>query len=192
MIPGDHEVFVDGGVLDLKTSINFIEWCQGKYDAIYAFEPDPQPYRKSAEILYGNSIFDTTKIHLFNAGLWSKSTELAFNVIGNGASRIAEEGLLRIRALSIDDVLHGKPATFIKLDIEGAELEVLKGAQNTIKTYRPRLAVCIYHKPEDIMEIPSFILSLVPDYKFYIRHYSTHQYDTVLLCVYQPNERGGL
>ncbi|MDR1086700.1 MAG: FkbM family methyltransferase [Endomicrobium sp.] len=69
------------------------------------------------------------------------------------------------------------------MDIEGAELDALVGAKDTIRKYKPRLAICIYHKPSDIIDIPLYILSLVPEYKLYIRHYSTYKWETVLYCV---------
>jgi len=69
------------------------------------------------------------------------------------------------------------------MDIEGAELQGLKGAKNIIVKNRPKLAICIYHKPEDILEIPLYLQSIVPDYKFYIRHYSNHDIETVLYAV---------
>ena len=77
----------------------------------------------------------------------------------------------------------GGGITFIKMDIEEAELNVLKGAEKLIKTYKPKLAVCVYHKREDIWEIPRLILSYVPEYKMYIRHYSLLKDETALYCV---------
>ena len=69
------------------------------------------------------------------------------------------------------------------MDIEGAELEALKGAEETIKRYRPKLAICVYHKPEDIVEIPKYILNINPDYKLYLRHYSDNAGETVLYAI---------
>lgn len=69
------------------------------------------------------------------------------------------------------------------MDIEGAELQALKGAENIIRRYRPKLAICIYHKPEDLYEIPQFIKSCHSDYKFYIRHYTDIFSELVLYAI---------
>lgn len=68
-------------------------------------------------------------------------------------------------------------------DIEESELEALKGAAETIKKYKPRVAISFYHKTEDILKIPSFILGLNPEYSLFIRHYSMLWFDTVLYAV---------
>jgi hypothetical protein len=63
------------------------------------------------------------------------------------------------------------------------ELEALKGAEKTIRRYKPKLAICLYHRREDFIEIPLFIKELVPEYKFFMRHYSDYAYDTILYAV---------
>ncbi len=88
-----------------------------------------------------------------------------------------------IEVTSIDKVLQGKEATFIKMDIEGSELAALQGAKETIQKYRPKLAISLYHKPEDMLEIPNYILNIVPDYKLYLRHYATNLWETVLYAI---------
>ena len=176
----ENDIFIDGGCYGVETSIDFINWCP-TYKKIYAFEPDNENYNKCRRVIEKNSIRD---IELFHAGLWSSNTNLNFTHLGdNGTgSCIENQGEQIIHVLSIDEVLNGSEATFIKLDIEGAELEALKGAKDTICKYRPKMAICIYHKPQDIFEIPLYIKSLVNEYKFSIRHYSTYLYDTVLYC----------
>ena len=82
----------------------------------------------------------------------------------------------------MDDLIKER-VTFIKMDIEGAELEALKGARNIITKYRPKLAICLYHKPEDIITIPKYIKSLLPEYKLYVRHYSNNTGEFVLYAV---------
>ena len=81
------------------------------------------------------------------------------------------------------DVCVSDPVTFIKMDIEGAELEALKGSSKIIKKYMPKLAISLYHKKDDILEIPLYIKELVPEYKLYIRHYSNAGVETVLYAV---------
>ena len=73
--------------------------------------------------------------------------------------------------------------TFIKMDIEGSEYQALLGAKQIIKEKVPKLAISVYHNPEDIVQIPRLILSLRKEYKFYIRHYSSTGFDTILYAV---------
>lgn len=69
------------------------------------------------------------------------------------------------------------------MDIEGSELAALRGAEKTIKKSKPKLAICVYHKPEDLITIPQFISSLVPEYKFFLRHHQYISWDTVLYAI---------
>ena len=76
-----------------------------------------------------------------------------------------------------------RKVTFLKMDIEGSELAALRGAERIIREQRPKLAICVYHKPEDLWEIPSLLLSYHPDYKLYLRHYSINETETVLYAI---------
>ncbi len=91
--------------------------------------------------------------------------------------------LASIEATSIDESVSGDKVTFIKLDVEGAEYEALVGAKNTITKHHPRMAISIYHKPEDIFTLPELIMEMEPDYKFYLRHYQMSRFETILYCV---------
>lgn len=73
--------------------------------------------------------------------------------------------------------------TFIKMDVKGSEVEALRGAEQIIRRQHPKIAVSIYHKPEDILELPALILSLRSDYHFYLRHCSFYDSETVLYAV---------
>lgn len=179
MIPQDGEIFVDGGCFDCGTEREFIKWCSGNYKKIYAFEPDSQNYERCSKRCRLENI---KNVELHNKGLWSCETELSFQETGNSCARVGE-GTIVIRTVSIDAVTEGEPVSFIKLDIEGAELEALRGAEQTICKYHPRLAISIYHKLEDIIEIPAYILSLYEGYKLYIRHYMLNENETVLYAV---------
>lgn len=182
MAPQEGEVFIDGGCYDCSTDKAFIKWCQGRYKKIYAFEPDAENYEKCLKMRQEEGI---ANIELYCKGLWDCETELSFEADGKQGSRIREQGvnIVKIETVAIDDVVDGEEVSFIKLDVEGAELKALQGAARTIRTYRPRLAICIYHKPEDIIEILEYILSLHDDYKLYIRHYQMCPNETIVYAL---------
>jgi hypothetical protein len=121
-------------------------------------------------------------VSVHNKGLWSAPATLPFAVWhGTSASAVSGEGEVSVEADTIDRLAPG--ATFIKLDVEGAELEALKGAAGTMRRNRPKLAVCVYHKPGDLFEIPLFIKSLAPEYRFYLRQHQPVACETVLYAV---------
>jgi hypothetical protein len=104
---------------------------------------------------------------------------------GTGTSHINTNVLIHtyIHTDKIDDIVLDKKVSFIKMDIEGAELEALKGAKNTIQNNYPKLAIAIYHKPDDLLNIPQYILSLNRNYKFYLRHYGYNSWETILYAI---------
>jgi len=184
--PLREEIYIDGGCYDSETILNFIHFA-GSYEKIYAFEPDSDLYNETEKQLYNCKI---KNVNLFQKGLWDKTEKLSFR----GGKEIQENfvhgkidanGTTHIETVSIDDVVSNDDAvTFIKFDIEGAELRALQGAKKTILKHLPRLAISIYHKPEDIVEIPAYILSLNPNYRLYVRHHSyITMYETVLYAL---------
>ena len=151
-------------------------------DKIYAFEPNHDKLsaisrrfdRLSSEwaIPRGNFV-------IVPKGAGDKKTTLG-GKIQNSQIVIGDSSECRIEIDTIDHVLNGERADFIKMDIEGAELSALKGAYHTIKKDMPFLAICIYHKSEDFYEIPLWLHENFPEYKFDCRHYSRSFAETVL------------
>ena len=88
-----------------------------------------------------------------------------------------------VKAVCIDDVLYKEKVSFIKMDIEGSELAALKGCKKIITRNNPKLAICVYHKSEDLIEIPKFILSINPNYKLFLRNYAPSATETVLYAI---------
>ncbi len=174
-----REVFVDGGAYTGDTLLTFLRKTDNKYVRCYAFEPEPGNTAR-LNALAGRQRF--RDVEIIGKGLWSKAAVLNFAAEGGtAASSISEKGTASIETETIDNVSPG--ATFIKLDVEGAELEALKGAAATIKRNRPKLAVCLYHKPGDLFEIPLFIKSLVPEYRLYLRQHQPVSCELVLYAV---------
>ncbi len=165
----DNEVFMDCGSADGNTTNMFIKWCEGKYDYVYAFEPNKifvdEFLRNNLRGINGEII---------EKGTWNKTDKLSFieNGLGSRVLNHTEgEVSTEVEVTSIDEVLNGKRATFIKMDVEGAETETIIGAKDTIKKYRLKMAICIYHKQEDPWVIPSLLMEYNPDYRFCVRHF---------------------
>ena len=87
-------------------------------------------------------------MRLEQAGAWSEDTVLRFSDKAGRQSKVADTGReTRMRAL--DSVLAGQPCTCLKMDVEGAEREAIRGAAQTIKQYRPKLNIAAYHRSAD-------------------------------------------
>lgn len=176
IIPVENEVFIDAGSYYGDTVIDFIKWCNNKYKKIYCFEPDKINYKRLNHTIQKKNI---DRIIMYKNALWNKNEMVDFNNAGNTDSAISLSGKSLVSAVSLDSVIECAP-TFIKMDIEGAEYEALVGAERTIRLYKPRLAISVYHNKNDILRIPTLIKSFDPNYKLYLRCYGRGDIDTVL------------
>lgn len=179
----EDEIFIDAGCFNGDSSVKAAEWAKGKLRKVYAFEPDETGILRCEEALKKLGC----EYELYQLATWSERQTLSFESNGynrSGSKTLANaEGGIRVDADSIDNILQGRRATYIKLDVEGSELETLRGAAETIKKYKPKLAISIYHKPEDIIEIPLYMESLRMDYQYYIRQYQTRWCETTLYAI---------
>ena len=178
-----EEVFLDVGCFDLNTTIELKKRCKTKH--VYAFEPDKYNFKKCEDRIKELGYDDVT---LLSFGTADYDGEVSFASTGASYSRVADSGVFEgtdtIEVKKIDSFIpREEEVTFIKMDIEGMELAALQGASETIKRCRPKLAISIYHKTEDLTELPLYIKEIVPDYKLYIRHYSNELVETVLYAV---------
>lgn len=180
---GEHEVMVDGGCYDCGTIKDFIKKVNGKYDKIIAFEPDQNNYNNCMRIVEEEGL---RNVKIVNAGMSDKNEELLFSGDVGVFSRFLTEGeetnehCKKVSTRTIDDVCKDENVTFIKMDLEGWEYQALNGAKETIQRCKPKLAISIYHKWEDVIDCYSYIMQLVPEYKFAIRHCSEYMWETVL------------
>lgn len=177
----ENEVFIDAVGYDGDTIEEFVDFTQNIYKRIYSFEPD----KNTGELLKAKLYKYGDKVRFYPYGLWSETTTLPFcndNQLDSSHIVNDDTAYSRIQCVKLDDIIKNEVVTFIKMDIEGAEIPALYGAKNIILKDMPKLAICIYHKPEDLWEIPLLIQSWVPDYKFYVRHYGERFYGTILFA----------
>lgn len=172
----ENEIFIDCGAFTGDTIQGLL--AKSKPQKVFAFEPDEKNYQTLVK-----NFADNDNIVCLKLGAFSKKTTLSFAGGNADASKIVDDGTIQIEVDSIDNVLNGEKATFIKMDIEGAELEALKGAQNTIRNYHPKLAISAYHKFEDLFTLPQYIYSLDNSYKFYLCRHSHLTHELVLYAL---------
>ena len=186
----NEEVFVDCGAYDGDTLNAFLEYTGNKFKRVIAFEPDPLNYDKANQYINSLAQCIRQKIVLQKKGVSDKEKEISFKADGNEGSMIQATGnrqqatgnIIFIQTVSLDKFQECYEATYIKMDIEGEEMNALRGAQKLIKEKKPKLAISIYHKDSDMIEIAQFIHNLVPEYKMYVRQHSHSFYDTILYC----------
>lgn len=178
------EVFANVGALLGDCAIEFAKACQKKglvYKGIINFEPDPDNFALLTE-----NMAELPNVRCLPYGLWSCKTRLRFanpDQAGSGAPGYLDgAGDMEVNVASLDDLLPDEEITLIKMDVEGAEMEALRGAAETIRRNRPKLAISLYHERDDVFEIPLYIHQLYSGYNFYLRHHSTTFSETVLFA----------
>ncbi len=162
--PDGNEVYVDLGAYNGDTIAELLEHTGGKYGKIYALEPDRRNFKKLTLSTEGME-----NVEIFNCAVWERDTELMFADRSGRQSAVSTAGKPK-EARSVDSILAGDRADIIKMDVEGAEDEALNGAENTIRTFRPKLMISLYHRNRDIFYLPLKIKKLDPEYRLYIRH----------------------
>lgn len=177
----ERESYIDIGAYDGDTVAQFIAATQGRFEQIHAFELDPINYRQLTQ--NAQRLPHPERIKTFNLGLWDSECDIKFS-IGKSQSTVGV-GENSAHVAPLDAVLANQRITFIKMDIEGAELHALRGAHNTIATHQPKLAICVYHHISHLWEVPIYIRQLVPNHKLYLRHYTNLEYETVCYAVPQ-------
>ena len=169
--------FVDGGAYNGDT---YLELC-GLADVqeAYLFEPDAS----NCAQLVANTGHNERRAQCLPLGLSDHYGILSFSA-GNGeGASITANGTSHIAVAALDTVLAGHTVDFIKLDVEGAELQALQGAKQLIQRSRPVLALSLYHCPQDLWELPLMLAAICENYHFYIRQHFFNSFDSVLYAV---------
>ena len=180
----DEEVFVDCGGYTGDTIEAFLKAVDNKFKHIYSFEPDERNFKILTKYVEGLEQKD--KIKAIKAGVYYKSSvfylqgeEMAIACTNEATDR-------KVEVCAIDDVVKFAP-TYIKMDIETFETYALLGAMESIIKYKPKLAISIYHKFDDLWNIPLLLKQWVSEYDLYIRHYECYQAETVVYAI--PKEQ---
>lgn len=189
----DEEVYVDCGAYTGDTIERFLDATGGKCRFIYGYEMAHENFSLLQQTM--NRLeeqwtdFSSKRYKLINAGVWDHKDTLSYGKEehGDGESYgvFKTDNIQTANAVTIDETVDMQP-TLIKMDIEGAELNALHGASNVLggtKGRPPTLAICLYHRLQDFWEIPTYVKSLVPEYKIYVRHHGKGLGGTVMYAI---------
>jgi FkbM family methyltransferase len=172
LLPNPQESFVDGGAFDGDT-LRSAPWRLSK---VLAIEPDPHSAARLRS-LSGEGV------RVCEAMLGGSRGTARFDGTGTMASSRSDSATLTLPVETLDDLAAGADPTFIKLDVEGDELEALRGGMRTLRDMQPVVAVCLYHRPEDLWAIPLFLREALPAHRMYLRAHAWDGFELVAYAV---------
>jgi len=182
-----NEMFVDCGAFDGDTIRSFIKHSRSNFGKIVGFEPDPRNFRRLNEYIFTLSDDIKNRLMVYNFAVGAKKRKVNFDAPGATRASVSESGTIGVDCVTLDEVLGNENPTFLKFDLEGSEKDALMGAQATIKRAKPITAICVYHMPDDLWEIPLRLHAFNKEYNFYLR---THDEDGLEIVTYAiPSSR---
>lgn len=180
------EVFVDCGAFDGDTIRSLLRRNACSDGRIVAFEPDAANFRLLER--YVSKLPDQVRerVSLHQAAVGARKCKVHFDAMGTEASHVGSGGGL-VDCVSLDETMGDTVPTYVKMDIEGSELDAVTGAARVIGQSQPVLAICVYHKQDHLWQIPSLISTLSAEYSFYLRPHLLEVWD--LVCYAIPRSR---
>lgn len=177
------DIFVDIGAYTGDSILNYVNNYGTDYKKIYAYEIT----ESSCEIMR-STLKELHDVEIRRKGVGEKAGEMFLNASHSdpSANQISDKlSKDRVEIVTLDEDLPDG-FTFLKMDIEGAEYNALKGSEQTIRRCTPKLAVCVYHGYDDIWRIPMLIDSINPNYEFYLRHNGGNLIPTEFVLLAKP------
>ena len=198
----NYKVFIDAGAADgdtLRSWLKVVKTLLKKELYYYAFEPNLFLFHKMST--YVSTIEDKikSKIKLYNLAIGENDTLCKISNIGKSSSiegninknshQDTDKNSDIIRIMRLDSLSLKRTPTFIKADIEGSEMSLLKGSKNTIHSIGSDLAISVYHKYDDIWKVPLLIKQINKNYRFYLRHATQSLDDVILFATCKRDEK---
>lgn len=182
-----NEIFVDVGACTGDSIERFFFSHVGCFEQIYAFEPGETQIKalsKRIDRLVEEWAVSPGAIIVQRGAVGAKTGKKYLKKgVELGSMHVANENTgIEIEEIALDDYFENADVSFIKADIEGAEYEMLLGAEKLIKRCTPKMAISVYHRPDDLIEIYNLLHVWIPEYHFALRHHASFLADTVLYC----------
>lgn len=181
----NEECILDCGAYDGDTVRQFLNRYGQNFAAIYPIEGDAVSFERLQQYIGTLPPATARKIHAIHCAVGAMRAIARFSfdgVTGSNAGH-AESASIDVPCYPLDDLPITELVTMIKMDIEGAEYDGLLGARRLIQRDKPILAICVYHRQNDIWRIPLLVRDLLPRHKLYLRAYEGDGFQTVLYAV---------
>lgn len=185
----ESERILDCGAFDGDTIREALARTKYRIEAIHAVEADTISFTRLKEFVAHLDIDLQGRIHLYPFAVGSERGFVRFECNGALTSKASDKGV-RVEVAPIDELFADTPLTFIKMDIEGAEHDALRGARKVIQRDHPILAICVYHTQSDIWRIPLLVHEMLPEHGLYLRAYEGDGFQTVMYAMPPVRLRG--
>ena len=178
-----EEVFVDGGAYDGDTIRSIIERC-ASFRRIIALEPDPLNFKRLQQCVEKIIPPLRERISVCEVAVAATKGTVRFEPDGSTGGKILAQGGVEVACDTLENILAGLSPSYVKLDVEGAEHDALRGAAAILARGLTLWAVCVYHKQSDLWRLPLLVHASVPDdYRFFLRKHGGEIFDTVCYAV---------
>ena len=155
------------------------------FDSLLSFEPDPSCAALLKERAPAFGVPEGSSF-LIQAAVSDSEGSVRFASGQGAASSMSQSGDIVVETLTVDSVVErlGFRPNMIKMDVEGHEAAALAGCRKTVRRFEPVLAVCAYHLPYDILDLPSTVASMYPaPVRIFLRQHGHCGFDTVLYAI---------
>ena len=181
------EVFVDCGAFDGDTLRTIIEIHGNSVKKIICFEPDPTNIISLKAYVANLDNKLQEKITIYQNATGKQREKLKFLAAGSEGSAISKTGNLQVEVVPLDEIIADEAPTFIKMDIEGAEIDTLLGASKIIEQYTPILAISAYHIQDHLWKLPLLVNKICDNYSFFLIAHGENGLESVFYAI--PNSR---
>lgn len=181
------DIFIDCGAFNGDTLKNFLHKQNSSFGKYLAFEPDPVNFNQLKSFAAALPEDVRNKIVAEQFGVSDTRKTLNFSSDGSVQSSFSETGNIKVDCVGIDEYLHGGRVSYIKMDAEGAEPDIIRGAAESIVKFNPILAISVYHQYNHLWILPLLMKKISDNYKYFLRPHCKASWD--LICYAVPKNR---
>jgi FkbM family methyltransferase len=181
--PRQDELFIDCGAFDGDSLRVFRSRMEGNLARTIAIEPDPASYARLEACAAALPPDVRQRVRTLKVAVGKIREKLRFDSSGLASAHASNTGTIEVDCLPLDEILEDETPTLIKMDLEGGEIDALRGGENSIRHAGPSMAICVYHRPDHLWAIPLLLRQMLPNHSLYLRPHGYEGWDLVCYAV---------